>query len=85
MLIVRVLKYKCLDVEIKFPDGELNFDKYLGKGQQPGEELLPADAPAAAAGKPQLQCYHFHTMLILYYRASIRPSSRRAAYANGLP
>ncbi|KAI8139589.1 hypothetical protein BJV82DRAFT_626674 [Fennellomyces sp. T-0311] len=37
-----------LNVEIKFPEGELNFDKYLGKGQQPGEELLPEDAPAAA-------------------------------------
>ena len=37
-----------LDVEIKFPEGELNFDKYLGHGQQAGEESLPEDAPVAA-------------------------------------
>ncbi|KAI9271509.1 hypothetical protein BDA99DRAFT_297871 [Phascolomyces articulosus] len=41
-----------LNVEIKFPEGELKFDKYLGSGQQPDEELLPEDAPPAAA-EPQ--------------------------------
>ncbi|KAI9321020.1 hypothetical protein BX666DRAFT_1851467 [Dichotomocladium elegans] len=34
-----------LNIEIKFPEGPLQLDKYLSTGQQPGEELLPADAP----------------------------------------
>lgn len=37
-----------IDVTIKFPEGPLNLEKYRGTGQQPGEELLPADAPSAA-------------------------------------
>ncbi|KAI7858439.1 hypothetical protein BDC45DRAFT_498365 [Circinella umbellata] len=36
-----------LNVEIKFPEGKLNFDNYLGCGQQPGEEALPEDALVA--------------------------------------
>ena len=37
-----------LDVEIKFPEGKLNFDNYLGCGQQPGEESLPEDGSVSA-------------------------------------
>ncbi|KAL1934665.1 hypothetical protein VTP01DRAFT_6847 [Rhizomucor pusillus] len=41
-----------LNVEIKFPEGPMHLAKYMGKGQQPDEELLPADAPSAAS-EPQ--------------------------------
>ncbi|KAI9482876.1 MAG: hypothetical protein EXX96DRAFT_599574 [Benjaminiella poitrasii] len=32
-----------LDIKINFPEGPIQLDKYLGKGQQPGEELLPEE------------------------------------------
>lgn len=35
------------DIEIKFPDGPLQLDKYMSQGQQPGEELLPEEPKAS--------------------------------------
>ncbi|CDH49949.1 ubiquitin carboxyl-terminal hydrolase 14 [Lichtheimia corymbifera JMRC:FSU:9682] len=37
-----------LNIEIKFPDGPLQLDKYMSQGQQPGEELLPEEPKASA-------------------------------------
>lgn len=34
-----------LDIPLRLPESDtLLLDKYLGKGQQPGEELLPSEA-----------------------------------------
>ncbi|KAG0247981.1 hypothetical protein BG011_000665 [Mortierella polycephala] len=38
-----------LAVPIVFPEGQIDLEKYRGHGQQPNEESLPEDAPAAAA------------------------------------
>ncbi|KAL0073545.1 hypothetical protein J3Q64DRAFT_1775672 [Phycomyces blakesleeanus] len=38
-----------LDVKITFPKEPINLDKYLGTGQQPGEDVLPEDEVLAEA------------------------------------
>jgi len=43
-----------LDVPLLVPiDETMVLDKYLGKGQQPGEELLPEDVPEGGASMPE--------------------------------
>ncbi|KAF9438850.1 hypothetical protein BGZ76_003875 [Entomortierella beljakovae] len=39
-----------LAVPIDVPEGNVDFEKYRGHGQQPDEELLPEDAPEASGG-----------------------------------
>ncbi|KAG0054530.1 hypothetical protein BGZ83_011030 [Gryganskiella cystojenkinii] len=41
-----------LSVPIVFPAGQIDMEKYRGRGQQPNEESLPEDAPAAASAAP---------------------------------
>lgn len=45
---IQKLIIACIqDIEIKFPDGPLQLDKYMSQGQQAGEELLPEEAKAS--------------------------------------
>lgn len=37
---------QLIDIPINFPEGPVQLDRYLGLGQQPGEELLPDESPS---------------------------------------
>lgn len=42
-----------LNVQVQFPEGEIQLDKYQGKGLQPGEEELPEDQTTAASASTE--------------------------------
>ncbi|GAA5811372.1 hypothetical protein MFLAVUS_004806 [Mucor flavus] len=41
-----------LNIAINFPNEPIQLDKYMSRGQQPGEELLPEDTPASPSSEP---------------------------------